>query len=144
MNKRFTYAVFTKRFLFLSFIFFGIWEFSQSFFYENEGLSISNLVYNRLHCTIGDIMILSSVLLIWSFIKYNFSWIQNPKLADYLGVTFLGILYTVFSEIHNVKILKSWSYSNLMPIIPIIDVGIVPIIQWLILPTLIIYLSKKI
>lgn len=55
MNKRFTYAVFTKRFLFLSFIFFGIWEFSQSFFYENEGLSISNLVYNRLHCTIGDV-----------------------------------------------------------------------------------------
>ncbi|MGL4947655.1 MAG: hypothetical protein ACRC4X_08390, partial [Cetobacterium sp.] len=47
-----------------------------------------------------------------------------------------------FSEIHNVKILKSWSYSNLMPIIPIIDVGIVPIIQWLILPTLIIYLSR--
>ena len=33
--------------------------------------------------------------------------------------------------------LSSWTYSSLMPIIPGLGVGLVPVLQWIVLPPLV-------
>lgn len=142
-NEREIFFKLIKKYLATSFIIFVFWEFLQSLFYKNTRIPIFKLMYDRIHCTIGDIMILSIAVLIWILLKRNFSWIKNPKFIDYFWITIFGVSYTLFSEIYNVQIIKSWTYSNLMPIIPFIHVGLVPVIQWLILPSLIINLSIR-
>jgi hypothetical protein len=49
-----------------------------------------------------------------------------------------GLLYTGFSEWLNVEVRKAWSYADLMPIVRIagFELGVSPILQWLVVPTL--------
>ncbi|MCS5422900.1 MULTISPECIES: hypothetical protein [Psychrilyobacter] len=38
---------------------------------------------------------------------------------------------------------KSWAYSDLMPMIPGTHIGLIPIIQWLTLPSVILYVCAR-
>jgi hypothetical protein len=54
----------------------------------------------------------------------------------------MGLSYTLFSEYLNVHIRGSWGYSGLMLIVPVLRAGLVPLLQWIILPSLIFNSSK--
>ena len=45
-----------------------------------------------------------------------------------------GLVYTAFSERRNAVMLGTWSYSELMPVIPGLSIGPSPMLQWLIIP----------
>ena len=51
-----------------------------------------------------------------------------------LLVISLGILGTVAGEWLNVAVFETWAYAEIMPIIPLIDVGLSPVTQWLAIP----------
>jgi hypothetical protein len=36
-----------------------------------------------------------------------------------------------------------WSYSEAMPVIPILDVGLVPLLMWSVLPPLVIWFAHR-
>jgi hypothetical protein len=42
--------------------------------------------------------------------------------------------YTVFSEWLNTEVRGSWAYSEFMPVLPVIDAGLSPLAQWIIIP----------
>ncbi len=130
-------------FFFFSFLIFGMWEWLQTPFFVDITDKINLIVWYRVHCTIGDIMILGFSIVIWSLFKKNNTWFFQPEKVDYFAVTLLGTTYTAYSEILNVVIRKSWGYSELMPLIPGTYIGIVPIIQWLTLPPLILYICAR-
>lgn len=130
-------------FFFFSFVVFGMWEWLQTPFFQDITDKINYIVWYRFHCTIGDIMILGVSMVIWSLAKKNNMWFFNPSKQDYLAVTVLGASYTAYSEILNVVIRESWAYSEYMPLIPGTHIGIIPIIQWITLPTLIIYICAR-
>jgi hypothetical protein len=48
----------------------------------------------------------------------------------------LGVAYTVFSEWLNVQILRRWSYTTAMPVLPLIGIGLTPLLQWVVVPGL--------
>jgi len=54
-----------------------------------------------------------------------------------------GVSYTIFSEIKNVSLYKLWDYSSLMPVIPYLKVGIVPLIQWIIIPPFLVSIVRR-
>ena len=96
--------------------------------------STAYLAFVVIHCTVGDLMIafttLGVALLLVGDLRDPSS--RFPRVA---GVTLiLGIAYTVYSEWLNVSIRQSWAYSDLMPLIPIIDTGMSPVAQWIFLP----------
>ncbi len=45
-----------------------------------------------------------------------------------------GLAYTLFSEWLNIEVRESWAYSDLMPVFPIIDAGLSPVLQWIVIP----------
>ena len=45
-----------------------------------------------------------------------------------------GVAYTIFSEWLNLVVRQSWSYSEAMPVVPLIGVGLSPLLQWLVIP----------
>lgn len=46
----------------------------------------------------------------------------------------LGVGYTVFSEWLNVQVWQTWTYSEVMPVVPLLGTGALPILQWVVIP----------
>jgi hypothetical protein len=54
----------------------------------------------------------------------------------YWAILVFGAGYTIFSEWLNTSVRGSWTYSELMPVVPLIGTGIAPLLQWLVIPPL--------
>ena len=65
------------------------------------------------------------------------TWFEHPGIAGYLVMLVSGVTISVGVEWMSVHVLRWWSYGERMPLVPIVDVGLVPLIQMLVLPPLI-------
>ena len=128
-------------FIFFSFVIFGTWEWVQTPFFIDNTEEINKIVWYRIHCTFGDMMILASVIIITSLIRRSFSWLFAPSGSYYTAIIILGVSYTLYSEYRNVYLAKNWDYSLLMP--ELFGIGLLPVLQWILLPPLIIYILKR-
>lgn len=113
-----------------------IWEFAHMPLYTiwNEG-TWGEIVFAAVHCTGGDILIAMSALML-ALMLTGRGW---PHVAatrrSVLGLTIVfGLGYTLFSEWLNIVIRAAWAYSDLMPIIPVLDAGLSPVLQWIAIP----------
>lgn len=89
-----------------------------------------------LHCTAGDLAIALSSLVLAAL---PFAQKERPTIRSALvmaATVVLGIGYTIFSEWLNVHVRKTWAYSDLMPVLPGLDIGLSPLLQWLVVPIL--------
>ena len=113
-----------------------VWEFAHMPLYTiwNEGTA-GEIVFAAVHCTGGDILIAMSALVL-ALLLAGSGWPEDrggARRVALLAVPF-GIGYTIFSEWLNIVIRAAWAYSDLMPIVPIIDAGLSPLLQWLVIP----------
>jgi hypothetical protein len=112
-----------------------VWEVLQLPLYTiwHEGTP-AELAFAVIHCTGGDILIALSSLVLALVLVGDARWPGCMYVAvAALAVTF-GLGYTIFSEWLNIVVRKSWAYSDLMPVIPVIDSGLSPVAQWIVLP----------
>jgi hypothetical protein len=77
-----------------------------------------------------------------SLTSWNRRWFLKLTRRNFIGFIIIGVVYTVFSERANVQVFKSWGYNELMPLIPFIRVGLTPILQWIVIPSVTISLLK--
>lgn len=129
-------------FVLFSFLAFGMWEWLQTPFFEDVSDDINTIVWFRLHCTLVDILILAGCAAVLSLIKRKLAWLVRPRFADLAAVSGLGVAYTAVSEYVNVYVSGDWGYSAWMPLVPFVGIGIVPLVQWLLLPPLILLLLR--
>lgn len=119
------------------------WEFAHIPLYTLwETGTVSEIVFAAVHCTGGDILIaLSSVML--SLILFGTgSWPSERRQLVVASTVAFGLAYTIFSEWLNIEIREAWAYSDLMPLIPLIDVGLSPFLQWIVIPLAGFYFAK--
>ena len=98
-----------------------------------------------LHCTLGDLMIALSTFLIALITVGHRSW-PASRFWPVIGLAIpLGVGYTIYSEWLNVSVRATWTYSDLMPVIPLGDmqVGLSPILQWLVIPVAAFALTRR-
>ena len=87
------------------------------------------------HCTAGDVMIAALTLIAAIVLVGRRKWpTGNYTVVAACAIAF-GIGYTAFSEWLNLS-RSNWAYSELMPIIPVLGVGLSPLLQWLVVPAL--------
>jgi hypothetical protein len=122
-----------------------IWELAQLPLYTLwEEATPAYIAFAVAHCTLGDIVIGSAALLVALIL------LREGALPTWrwraLGVltALIGAGYTVFSEWMNLTILRSWAYAESMPAIAVgaVEIGVSPLLQWLVLPPLSLYLSR--
>ncbi|WP_255448539.1 hypothetical protein [Telmatospirillum sp. J64-1] len=114
-----------------------VWEFAHMPLYTLwETGAPGEIVFAAIHCTGGDILIAMSALLATLFLFGSSRWPEADYLRVALVTIVVGLGYTVFSEWLNIEVREAWAYRDLMPVIPVIDAGLSPIAQWIVLPIL--------
>lgn len=121
------------------------WETAQLPLYTvwNEA-SPPSLAFAVVHCTAGDVLIGSASLLVGLILGREgplsgWNWRRIAAL-----MLLLGPGYTVLSEWLNTTLLR-WTYSALMPTLSLagIEIGVSPLLQWLIIPPLALYFARR-
>lgn len=112
-----------------------IWEFAHMPLYTlwREGTA-SEIVFAALHCTGGDIIIAGTALVLALTLFGRPGWPDKGYLRVAGFAVLFGLVYTAFSEWLNIVIRQAWQYSELMPVIPILDMGLSPFAQWIVIP----------
>ena len=131
-----------RRYVWGSFALHLVWEIVQLPLYTlwTTG-TLSQQAFAILHCTVGDTMIAGLGLLLALAVINRSTWPAAGGRAVWVCVLFLGVGYTLYSEWLNVTVRRSWAYSEWMPIIPFIGIGLSPVLQWFIVPTLVLWLA---
>ena len=93
--------------------------------------------------TLGDVGI--SLVAFWSVAAFARSrrWILQPSLSQIGSFIVVGVVITIAFEALAVGFLERWSYSPLMPTLPILGTGLVPLLQWIVLPPLLIWFVRR-
>ncbi len=101
------------------------------------------ILYSLAHCTLGDMLILLGSYGVVALLSRNRYWLDEA--ARWRGLVFalLGVSYTVYSEIVNVYLEKTWAYTDAMPLVPVVGAGLAPVLQWTIIPPLMLWLLRR-
>lgn len=120
-----------------------LWEIAQFplFTVWQEG-DWSYILYGLAHCTLGDLIILLIAYWLVALLSSNRYWYRVSILPSGLLFTALGVAYTIYSEIVNVRIKGTWDYTELMPIVPVINIGGMPFLQWVLIPPILLWLMR--
>lgn len=113
------------------------WEALQLPFYTlwREGTP-QERVFAVLHCTAGDVIIGTTSLLFAVLLFGRRGWPSSQHGAVAAATVLFGVMYTIFSEWTNTQVTMSWQYAESMPRVPPLGSGIMPLLQWLIVPPL--------
>lgn len=98
--------------------------------------TLGEIAFAVIHCTVGDLMIAASTLIAAIVVGRSRSWPRGDwKRVTVLTIVF-GLSYTAYSEWFNVYVRHAWAYSSAMPMVRIggIELGLSPLLQWLIVP----------
>jgi len=120
-----------------------LWEIAQFPLYTvwHDG-TWSYILYGLAHCTLGDLMILLVGYWLVALLNRDRDWYLNTVLPNGFLFVMLGGVYTVYSEIANVRITGTWGYTDLMPIVPVVDIGAMPLLQWVLIPPVLLWLMR--
>ena len=79
------------------------------------------------------------VLLIYFILAINYEdplWIKHINLQRTLILILIGGIGAIFAEMRHLS-LGNWAYGPSMPILPFVNAGISPVLQFMLLPGLI-------
>ena len=132
---------FTTSFFFLTALFiiaFGLnwlWEMTQILAYAGiEERSWIKVLINCSLASVGDGLLTVGVYLVAAFMLGRLRWDTNAAgLIIYPVMAFFGAVSAIAIELIALKS-GFWSYQELMPIVPVLQVGLLPFLQLTLLP----------
>lgn len=114
-----------------------IWEFAQlPLFTFAPSISGRDVIIDVLFCTVGDAIIAQFSLLLAIGLFGLGRWPASRFGPVALSAIFFGLVYTGLSEWVNVNVRHAWAYSEWMPVLPGLGIGLSPLLQWLIVPVM--------
>lgn len=93
--------------------------------------------------TLGDVGIMLALFWVVAGFGGGRHWVRRPKAWQVIGFTGLGLVVTVILEVLATHVWQRWSYSALMPVIPLLEVGLMPLLMWGVLPPLVIWFTHR-
>jgi hypothetical protein len=101
------------------------------------------IAYAVLHCTVGDVLIgvgalLTVLIATRASVLREWHWMRLGVVA-----VLIGLAYTAFSEWMNTVVRAGWTYSEWMPVLPFVPIGLSPVLQWVVVPTAALVFSRR-
>ncbi|MFA6965738.1 hypothetical protein [Bosea sp. (in: a-proteobacteria)] len=135
-----------RRYLAASAIGHLVWEIAQFPLYTiwSTG-TVREQVVAIVHCTGGDMIIATLVVIIALVVVADADWPSNRFWPTAAATLIVGVAYTGFSEWLNTVVRMSWSYSEWMPVLDLFGfrLGLSPIVQWVVVPALAMWLAMR-
>jgi len=126
-----------------SFLLHFVWEFIQAPTYTDmatmahwDGIKLCT------SATIGDVGFALTAFWTTSVLSKSRAWLENVVLWQALCFVAVGIALTVGFEYYYTNISLRWTYSELMPLVPPFGTGLSPLLQWLIIPPLVLWFTR--
>ena len=124
-----------------------IWENLQMPFFDVGSAAYWQSTLGCTRATFGDVGILVLAYTAVSIITRNRNWLHSPKhwmISIYL-LTGLGI--TVIIEAMATSVPREWGwgwrYSELMPLVPGTNIGLVPVLMWIFIPLITLWFARR-
>ena len=105
--------------------------------------SPGEIAFAVLHCTGGDMLIALAALVTSLVVMGDPDWPLNGRRRVAVLTVIGGLAYTIFSEWLNTGVRGAWTYSDLMPTLPLIGTGLSPLMQWVVVPTAALGMARR-
>jgi hypothetical protein len=127
-----------------SFLLNFVWEFVQvPMFTGMAEMSHWEAIKLCLSATLGDVGFALTAFWTASVAARSRNWILHPTRLPVIAFVAVGIVLTVGFEYQYTNVSLRWAYSDVMPLVPPIGTGLSPLLQWLAIPPLVIWLTRR-
>jgi hypothetical protein len=93
--------------------------------------------------TFGDVGVTLAAFWVVARLGGGRRWLLRPTWTHVVGFTGLGLAITIIFEHLAARVWGLWSYSEAMPVIPILKAGLVPPLMWSVVPPLVIWFAQR-
>ncbi len=100
-----------------------------------------SVAWALLHCTLGDVVIALAMFALSGIALRRADWPASRPWAGSIIVVIGAMTFTAWSEWYNVYRAGNWGYTASMPMV--FGIGISPLLQWLILPPVMVSTYRK-
>lgn len=128
-----------------SFLLHFVWEFVQAPTYAGmvemnhwDGIKLC------MSATFGDVGFALTAFWTTAVAARSRHWIFQPLRWQILLFLAIGLGLTVGFEYYYTQITLRWTYSDLMPLVPPFGTGLSPLLQWIIVPLLVIWFTRRV
>ncbi|MGH7412469.1 MAG: hypothetical protein ACREJ6_15615 [Candidatus Methylomirabilis sp.] len=70
-------------------------------------------------------------------------WIVQARPGQTAGFVAVGVTITIILEWLATHMLGRWAYAAAMPIVPVLQIGLAPLLQWIVLPPLVVWFVRR-
>lgn len=125
--------------LVLAFLLNFAWEVIQMPLYKNAALSLQSVAFCAL-ASVADAIMVLLIYFCFALLYKKPLWIEELTASRIFLLMVVGGTGAIVAEMRHVSA-GNWAYDESMPILPVVDVGLSPVLQFMLLPALIYYLS---
>lgn len=129
-----------------SFLLHLLWENLQAPLYAGF-TSFTDHFWICFRATWGDLLLMLVIYIAVAIIHRNPFWVIHraayAHLATWTITSLIGVLLAVNFELWAVYVDHRWQYTEAMPLIPMLQVGLAPVSQMVILPLVTLFLTSR-
>ncbi len=131
----------------ISFLLHLLWENLQAPLYQGFA-SFQQHFWICLKATAtGDMLFMLVIYLALAAVHRNWFWIADAAAfrhpATWVIALLIGALLAVFFELWAVYVAGRWQYAASMPILPILRIGLTPVLQMIVIPIAALFVSFR-
>lgn len=122
-----------------SFFFHLLWENVQAPLFAGYE-SFEQHFWICFRATWGDLLFMLTIYVALAVVHQDWLWIRHRTVyrhpATWMITLFFGLLLAANFELWAVYVNQRWQYAERMPMIPILHIGLTPVLQMMIIPLL--------
>ena len=113
------------------------------FFQIPSQFTCIDVVNNCTQATVGDVGISLTAFATVAVLSKSRRWILQANWWQVGIFILVGIIMTIIFEALATGVLNRWKYGDVMPTLPFFGTGLLPVLQWLLIPPLIIWFVRR-
>ncbi len=117
-----------------------IWENAQAILYQPHGDTFGTFLRCAI-ASLGDVLMVSMIYLFVSVISKSFLWFEEMNVKKWISLVTLSIIVATGVEWWGISTYR-WTYADMMPMIPFLNIGLIPVLQMALLNPLILLISN--
>ena len=123
----------------LAFLLNFIWEVLQLPLYKGSSYDLEHIAFCAL-ASVADALMVLLLYLCFALINKKPFWAQDMGFPQVFALMIIGGIGAIIAEMAHTAA-GNWAYADSMPMLPLVNVGLSPVLQFLFLPALIYYVS---